>query len=199
MAGKAKEWTAAQDAKFKRLVGQGLSADEISKRLTKEGVPSASRSSVDAKRRAMIGSQRASAKALRGSAGGKAKTPAAGKGAPRLVPPGSPPSPVVPPSAADLDELADIPDDPSQLDGATPHELDMWIARANATYERALSAENLSVQVASIGKAKELLDAKRRSTPPTPPDPNEQPDMIRLAEEIPARLLKAIDLVTEVS
>lgn len=196
MAGKAKEWTAAQEAKFKRLVGQGLSADEISKRLTKDGVPSASRSSVDAKRRALIGSQRASAKATRPAsrpkAGGKSKpaTPV------RLVPT---PDKVAPPSASDLDELADIPDDPSQLDGATPHELDMWIARANATYERALSAENLSVQVASIGKAKELLDAKRRSTPPTPPDPNDQPDMIRLAEEIPARLLKAIDLVTEES
>lgn len=90
-------------------------------------------------------------------------------------------------------DLADIPDDPEALASATPHDLDVWIARANSTYEAALMAENLAVQVTSIGKAKELLEAKRKATPPPAPDPNQNPDFVALAAKCRRELLKLID------
>lgn len=90
-------------------------------------------------------------------------------------------------------DISDIPDDPETLASATPHELDIWIARANSTYESALAAKNLAVQVSSIGKAKELLDAKRKATPPPAPDPNQNPDFVALAERCKRELLRLID------
>lgn len=187
MARRQTAWTAAQEAEFRRLARSGISAAEISARLQRAGVPGASTSSIDRRVRAMMGTRRAHGK----SAAQVAK--ATGKRA-RVAPgPAAAPVPAPVSSRPAAADLADIPDDPEVLASATPHELDMWIARANATYERALEAENLAVQVTSIGKAKELLDAKRKATPPVVPDPNEHPDMVALAAKCKAELLKLID------
>jgi hypothetical protein len=52
--------------------------------------------------------------------------------------------------------------------------------------------DNLAVQVTSIGKAKELLDAKRKASPPAV-DLNAAPDMIAKAERCVTMLFKKVD------
>lgn len=181
------EWTAQQEAEFRRLARSGLSAGEIGARLRKQGVPGASTSSVERRLRLMMGSRRGNTGPAKASA---KPTPKRASASPRPAAEAAPPPASSRPAPMDL---SDIPDDPETLASATPHELDIWIARANSTYESALAAENLAVQVSSIGKAKELLDAKRKATPPPAPDPNANPDFVALAEKCRRELLKLID------
>lgn len=173
MARKETQWPAPAERKFKRLALAGVPAAEIAAQLTKDGVPGASRSTVDRRVRKLIGTRRASSAAASPS------------------PPASSPS-----SGEEIDDLDDIPDDPDELAAATPHDLDVWIMRANQTYERALKMDNLAVQVTSIGKAKELLDAKRKASPPPPVDLNAAPDMIASAERCVTMLFKKVERAT---
>ena len=191
MARRQTVWTSQQEAEFRRLARSGLPVVEIAARLRKQGVPGASKTSIDRRVRAMMGSRRA-----RGSSKATPANPATKRASASPARPTAPVLPAVPPPASSRPapmDLSDIPDDPEALASAAPHDLDVWIARANSTYEAAIAAENLAVQVTSIGKAKELLEAKRKATPPPAPDPNANPDFVALAEKCRRELLKLID------
>lgn len=90
----------------------------------------------------------------------------------------------LPPSADDIPE------------GASLEMLDRWLATAKRMGEIAESEGDLDALATAGRLSVSLLEAKRKATPPTRPDPNDNPDMVKLGGEVAARLHKMIDQVT---
>lgn len=102
-------------------------------------------------------------------------------------PPAAPVEPVDPP----------LPPSPEAIpDGADPGTIDRWIKRAEELAEIASNAGEVDGFVKMGRLSTALLEHKRKATPPTLPDPNDNPDMVALGAEVAARLSAMIDQAT---
>jgi hypothetical protein len=90
-----------------------------------------------------------------------------------------------------LESPDDIPE------GTDMDTLDRWLQIAERNGRVANHEGNLPA-VAQMGRlSTSLLEAKRKLAPIPTPDPNENPDMVKLGAEVEARFLKMIALVAE--
>lgn len=80
---------------------------------------------------------------------------------------------------------------------ASLEQIEWWLQCARNDYETAKEAGNLAAQASFQARAVALLEAKRKATPEPEPDPNRNPDMIRLGEQVEARLLRLVDAMLE--
>lgn len=99
----------------------------------------------------------------------------------------------VPPPEDDvpLDEIvaalpAEIPD------GASTTELNALLARCKRGIEKAETAGNLPLMSNLIRTAAQLTERIAKATPPPPPNPDDNPDMVKLGKQVAERLLKMI-------
>lgn len=86
---------------------------------------------------------------------------------------------------------------PEDLD-AVPAEtglaqIDYWLSIAEKNARLAEAEGESETLVKMVRFAVMLLEAKRKATPIPTPDPNENPDMVRLAEEVAARLHRMVE------
>lgn len=97
---------------------------------------------------------------------------------------------VVPPPAS----VPDLPESEEEIpEGIDLGTYDRWIAKAETMAKQAELDKNL-VELGKAGRlVVMLLDAKRKATPPAPPDPNERPDMIAAAQRARDALHKLVD------
>ncbi len=73
--------------------------------------------------------------------------------------------------------------------------LDAWIAKAERAASKAERKGDLSALGAMGRLTAALVEARRKNTPPPVHDPNDDPDMRALGEEVAARLHKLVDQV----
>lgn len=87
-----------------------------------------------------------------------------------------------------------MPITPEGIPEATdPRTLDRWIETANRMGHQAESEGDLD-NLAKMGRlVAALLEHRRKATPPEEPDPNEDPDMIAIAESVVKRLHDYVD------
>lgn len=90
----------------------------------------------------------------------------------------------------------ELPTSPDEIPaGATLAQLDGWIRQAEAAITTAESEGDLALMGQMLRVASSLAETRRKATPPARPDPNDSPDMVRLAAQAAERLHKMIDLV----
>lgn len=80
---------------------------------------------------------------------------------------------------------------------ASPRELRALYKVCTEEMANARAAQNLPLVGQLIRVAASLQEHMRKASPPPPPDPNEQPDFIKLARETVAKLHKMVDEVTQ--
>lgn len=99
--------------------------------------------------------------------------------------------PPAPPSQGDID---DLPEDADAVPEGTDLEtLDRWIKRAEDAGRRAAAEGNLA-GIGAMGRlASTLYERKRKMAPPVVPDPNDDPELIKLAETARNKLREYID------
>lgn len=177
MARKPNQLGDEADALIKTHMARGGSAESIAKALERSGVVGASRATVGRRMRELRGKVRA----------GRVTTK------PASTPPPLPPEPVVesealvdPPLPASAEEI------PEGLSLALLYRLR---AKAEAAGEEALARKDLATFGAMGRLVTAVSEAIRKATPPTPPDPNEQPDMLALAKQVRERLHELLDKV----
>lgn len=91
-------------------------------------------------------------------------------------------------------EAPPLPATPEDIPEGTDLEtIERWLETAERMARKAEADGNLAGLGAMGRLAKGLLEAKRRATPPTPPDPNANPDMVALGAEVAKRLHKLVD------
>lgn len=169
MARKRTEFGPDVEQRIKALLARGGTAESISAALTRDGVRGASPSTI----------QRRVREIRNGTA------PQSSGRLPTAPPPGPPASDVELPSAPE-----EIPAD-TAIDT-----FDRWIEKAEAMARQAEADKNL-VELGKAGRlVVMLLDAKRKATPPPVADPNDNPDLKALAEEVSKRLHNLVDQVT---
>lgn len=87
--------------------------------------------------------------------------------------------------------LDDVPEDAEELSGATPSELDWWLAEVKQAYEVAKGGQdeegrplpsNPAAMASLAARATALLEAKRKASPPVFVDPNDALDIRESAE-----------------
>ena len=89
---------------------------------------------------------------------------------------------------ASLDAIpVDVPPD------ASLEQIEWWLSLVRRHVETAEQACNVAAIASLSARATALLEAKRKATPEPPPDPNANPDMIRLGEQVEARLFRLVD------
>lgn len=104
--------------------------------------------------------------------------------------------PVSRPTTPSADVDAPLPEDEDAIpDGASVTQLDHWIRQAQTAVDTAEAEGNLPLMGQMLRVAASLAETRRKATPPTPPDPNEHPDMVALGSQVAARLHKMVDLV----
>lgn len=89
-----------------------------------------------------------------------------------------------------------LPTSPDEIEGDTPLEtINAWIETAEEIATLAKKDGNLPV-IGQMGRlVASLLEAKRKATPPTPPDPNDNPDMVALGAKVAEQMHKYVDFV----
>ncbi len=85
----------------------------------------------------------------------------------------------------------EVPDDASLA------QVNKWIAKVEAAAQGAEDDEDYRSFAALTAKLVTLLEHRRKVTPPPAVDPNANPDMVKLAEDVRARLHRMIDAVAE--
>lgn len=93
----------------------------------------------------------------------------------------APKSPPVLPS----DEEIEGTDDLKTIDG--------WLETVAGMAAGAKASGNGPLLARTGTLALSLLEAKRKATPPVPPDPNENPDLIALSDQAETTLLRMVD------
>lgn len=90
-----------------------------------------------------------------------------------------------------------LPGSPDAIpEGTDLATLDRWLQTAERMGEAAEADGDLQALAAAGRLSASLLEAKRKATPPSRPDPNENPDLIKLGKQVAERLHKMIDQVT---
>lgn len=77
-------------------------------------------------------------------------------------------------------------------------QLDAWLEQVTEAIDKVAPGavdENLPLFGQLIARAAALSETRRKATPPAPPDPNENPDLRRLAKDVVERLHRMVDLV----
>lgn len=89
----------------------------------------------------------------------------------------------------------DLPATPDDIPAGTDVEtLNRWLERAERGAAEAERDGNLS-QIGNMGRlAKALIEARHKATPPAPPNPDDNPDMVALAAVAAEKFHKLIDL-----
>lgn len=149
---------------------RGVSVDEIVAQLQAQGVK-VSRATVARRMRELSGQvAEARATTMRKVKASRAKAPADSE-------PG--------PDAADDAPLPETPEDIPAV--ASLEQLDRWIRYADAAVEAAQLDDDRTALGPLLRVASALAETRRKATPPTPPDPNLNPDMIEAAERVRKR------------
>ncbi len=166
MARKRIDFGSDVDAQIRALTAKGGTAMSISAALTQAGVRGASSATIGRRMRE-----------LRGTIG-----PPQARASKRSATP-----------APDSDP-APLPSKPEEIpEDATPTQLDRWIAQAESAVNEAESAGNLPLMGQMLRVASQLAETRRKATPPDPPDPNANPDMVAAAKRARTALHKLID------
>lgn len=167
MARKRTDWGERADQRLTELLRRGGTAESIAAALAADGIAVSSRT---------IGRRM---KEIRG--------PVA---APRVTSAGRVESAVARVAVDAIPE--DVPEN-------TPlGQLDAWIEQVGEAIDKVAPGsidENLPLFGQLIARAAALSETRRKATPPSRPDPNESPDMRKLAKEVAERLHKMVDLV----
>jgi hypothetical protein len=166
MARKRIDFGADVDGQIRALTAKGGTAKSIAATLSAAGVKGSSSATIGRRMRE-----------LRGTIGAPSPRSKA-------------PTPAPPPDSA----AAPLPSKPEEIPAdATPTQLDRWITQADDAVNAAEAAENLPLMGQMLRVAASLAETRRKATPPEPPDPNANPDMIAAAKRARAALHKLID------
>lgn len=172
MARKRTEFGPDVELRIKALLARGGTTESISQTLTRDGVRGASPSTIQRRVRELrTGTTPGSSGRLPASSAADAHVP------------------VVP--------VEELPGAPEEIpEGTDIDTFDRWIATAEKLAKQAEADKNF-VELGKAGRlVVMLLDAKRKATPPQAPDPNENPDLKALAEDVAKRLHNLVDQVT---
>lgn len=100
-------------------------------------------------------------------------------------------------SAASAPPASPLPPSPEEIpEGATLTQLDGWISQAEAAIDKAELDENLPLLGQMLRVAASLAETRRKATPPAKADPNDSPDMVKLAAEVAKRLHLFVEILT---
>lgn len=169
------------DARMMALANQGWTSKAIADDLKSRGI-TVSRSTIDARVRAQRGPVATPrARAAPSFAAGLAE--AVGE-------------PVAPAPASQPDDLPTEEDIEAAV-LAGPEAIARALADIEKGYRSAALGENQAMTARWGSLRLQALALQAKATPPAMPDLNDQKDYIALGAEVQARLLKAIDLVTE--
>lgn len=177
MARKPNELGASANAKIKALMQRGGTAESIARELAAAGVKGASRATVGRRMRELRGNVRV------GRVRATKKTARA---------------PVEPDLPVESDTLEDppLPTNAEEIpEGLSLALLYRLRAKAEAAGEHALKRKDLATFGAMGRLVTAVSEAIRKATPPAPPDPNEHPDMLALAERVRKDLHELLDKV----
>lgn len=95
------------------------------------------------------------------------------------------------PPAPGADTLPEVPNDiPAGADVAL---VDRWIKLVEDAAQDARNVDNMTAFASLTAKLVSLLEHRRKVTPIPKDDPNDNPDMIALGEQVWQRLQKALD------
>lgn len=164
------DFTAKTEAKIVAMMGKGGTAKSISKVLLAAGVDGASPATITRRMRELRGKVKAE----------KAPAQPARSRAPRRPPATEQPLPPTPEA---------IPE------GASLDELNEWLRRAEKMGRAAEEAGDLQGLGAMGRLSASLLEARRKAQPVVKPDPNDDPDMVAMGEQVAAELHKLVDKV----
>jgi hypothetical protein len=185
---------ATLEAEIEAMARAGASAAKIAEVLKERGISGWSRPTVSRFLRDKLGARRA-----RKSSG---LIPAADEYVHADSETGLPPADVYAEDPATLPAPPGLPGAPGELPvvvpaDATLAQIDWWLDLAKKHVAEAEKAGNMAAVAAFMARAAAFTEARRKATPEPPPDPNANPDMVRMGEQVEAQLFRLVDALLE--